>query len=129
MDHGKAAKDILADVGQDNILAAAHCATRLRLVIKDEDKIDQKALDANDAVKGTFRVNGQYQIIIGPGDVDKVYDHLISLTGLKEVTPDDLKAISAKGKKDNPLMALVKVLSDIFVPLIPALVAGGLLML
>ncbi|WP_461216005.1 sucrose-specific PTS transporter subunit IIBC [Lacticaseibacillus sp. GG6-2] len=128
MDHGKAAKDILADVGKDNILAAAHCATRLRLVIKDEAKIDQKALDANDAVKGTFRVNGQYQIIIGPGDVDKVYDHLISLTGLKEVTPDDLKAISAKGKKDNPLMALVKVLSDIFVPLIPALVAGGLLM-
>lgn len=128
MDHRQAAKDILAQVGEHNIAAAAHCATRLRLVVKDEHKIDQKALDANPAVKGTFRVNGQYQIIIGPGDVDKVYAELIKLTGLKEATPDDLKAVAASGKKDNPLMALVKVLCDIFVPLIPALVAGGLLM-
>ncbi|KRL47129.1 sucrose-specific PTS transporter subunit IIBC [Lacticaseibacillus manihotivorans] len=128
MDHKKAAQDILKDLGPDNIVAAAHCATRLRLVIKDEKQIDQKALDTNDAVKGTFRVNGQYQIIIGPGDVDKVYAHLIEMTGLKEVTPDDLKKVSSDDKKTNPLMALVKVLSDIFVPLIPALVAGGLLM-
>ncbi|RRK10151.1 PTS beta-glucoside transporter subunit IIBCA [Lactiplantibacillus garii] len=128
MDHKQAAQDILAQVGNDNIVAAAHCATRLRLVVKDEAKIDQRALDNNPAVKGTFRVNGQFQIIIGPGDVDKVYAHLISMTGLKEVTPDDLKAVAADGKKTNPLMALVKVLSDIFVPLIPALVAGGLLM-
>lgn len=128
MDHKQAAQDILDQVGRDNIIAAAHCATRLRLVVKDETKIDQKGLDNNPAVKGTFRVNGQFQIIIGPGDVDKVYAHLISMTGLKEVTPDDLKAVAADGKKPNLLMALVKVLSDIFVPLIPALVAGGLLM-
>ena len=128
MDHKQAARDILDQVGRDNIIAAAHCATRLRLVVKDESKIDQKALDENPAVKGTFRVNGQFQIIIGPGDVDKVYAHLINMTGLKEVTPDDLKAVAADGKKSNPLMDLVKVLSDIFVPLIPALVAGGLLM-
>ncbi|WP_367369333.1 sucrose-specific PTS transporter subunit IIBC [Pediococcus ethanolidurans] len=128
MDHERAAKDILKQIGRDNIIAAAHCATRLRLVIKDESKIDQKSLDDNPAVKGTFRVNGQYQIIIGPGDVDKVYDHLIKLTGLKEVTPDDLKKVSNNGKRENPLMALIKVLSDIFIPLIPALVAGGLLM-
>ncbi|WP_125709904.1 sucrose-specific PTS transporter subunit IIBC [Lacticaseibacillus porcinae] len=125
MDHKRAAQDILKQLGADNIVAAAHCATRLRLVIKDESKIDQQALDNNPAVKGTFRVNGQYQIIIGPGDVDKVYAHLIALTGLKEATPDDLKKV---GKKANPFLALIKVLSDIFVPLIPALVAGGLLM-
>lgn len=128
MDHMRAAQDILKQIGADNIIAAAHCATRLRLVIKDESKIDQKALDNNPAVKGTFRVNGQYQIIIGPGDVDKVYAHLIALTGLKEATPDDLKKVSSNGKKANPFLALIKVLSDIFVPLIPALVAGGLLM-
>ena len=128
MDHKKAAQDILQEVGPDNIIAAAHCATRLRLVIKDESKIDQKGLDNDPAVKGTFRVNGQFQIIIGPGDVDKVYAHLIQETGLKEVTPDDLKKVSANGGKTNPFMALIKVLSDIFVPLIPALVAGGLLM-
>ncbi|CAM3153435.1 sucrose-specific PTS transporter subunit IIBC [Lactiplantibacillus plajomi] len=128
MDHKQAAQDILVQVGRDNIIAAAHCATRLRLVVKDDSKIDQKGLDNNPAVKGTFRVNGQFQIIIGPGDVDKVYDQLIAMTGLKEVTPDDLKAVAENGKKPNPLMALVKVLSDIFVPLIPALVAGGLLM-
>ena len=128
MDFKQAAQRILKDVGKDNIAAAAHCATRLRLVIKDESKIDQKALDDDPAVKGTFRINGQYQIIIGPGDVDKVYAHLIDMTGLKEVTPDDLKDVAASGKKTNPFMALIKVLSDIFVPLIPALVAGGLLM-
>ncbi len=128
MDHKQAAIDILNEVGKDNIVAAAHCATRLRLVVKDEDKIDQKGLDGNSAVKGTFRVNGQYQIIIGPGDVDKVYDQLIGLTGLKEVTPDALKEVAAKDQKKNPLMDLIKVLSDIFVPLIPALIAGGLLM-
>jgi PTS system sucrose-specific IIC component len=98
MDHKKAAQDILKDLGPDNIVAAAHCATRLRLVIKDEKQIDQKALDNNDAVKGTFRVNGQYQIIIGPGDVDKVYAHLIEMTGLKEVTPDDLKKVSSMAR-------------------------------
>ncbi|NVY95595.1 PTS beta-glucoside transporter subunit IIBCA [Lactobacillus sp. DCY120] len=128
MDHKQAAQSILSQVGKDNIIAAAHCATRLRLVIRDESKINQQALDNNPAVKGTFRVNGQYQIIIGPGDVDKVYAHLIAMTGLKEATPDDLKEIAAADQKPNPVMALVKVLSDIFIPLIPALVAGGLLM-
>jgi PTS system sucrose-specific IIC component len=128
MDHEKAARDILNEVGKNNIAAAAHCVTRLRLVVKDESKIDQKSLDDNPAVKGTFRVNGQYQIIIGPGDVDKVYDNIIQMTGLKEVTPDALKEIAVSGKKSNPFVAFIKVLSDIFVPLIPALVAGGLLM-
>lgn len=128
MDHKKVADRVLADIGPDNIVAAAHCATRLRLVVKDESKINQPALDQDPDVKGTFKINGQYQVIIGPGDVNKVYDALIAKTGLKEVTPDDIKKIAASGQKSNPLMDFVKLLSDIFVPLIPALVAGGLLM-
>jgi len=128
MNHKEVAKRVLAAVGPNNIQAAAHCATRLRLVIKDESKIDQKALDDDPDVKGTFETNGQYQIIIGPGDVDNVYDALIAQTGLKEATPDDIKAVANAGKKKNPLMDFLKVLSDIFIPIIPALVAGGLLM-
>lgn len=128
MNHKEVAKRVLADVGSNNIQAAAHCATRLRLVIKDESKIDQAALDNDPDVKGTFETNGQYQIIIGPGDVDKVYDALIAQTGLKEATPDDIKAVASAGKRKNPLMDFLKVLSDIFIPIIPALVAGGLLM-
>lgn len=128
MNHKEVAKRVLADVGSNNIQAAAHCATRLRLVIKDESKIDQAALDNDPDVKGTFETNGQYQIIIGPGDVDKVYYALIAQTGLKEVTPDDIKAVASAGKRKNPLMDFLKVLSDIFIPIIPALVAGGLLM-
>ncbi|WP_334332264.1 sucrose-specific PTS transporter subunit IIBC [Companilactobacillus sp. HBUAS59544] len=128
MKHAEVAERVIKYVGKDNFQAAAHCATRLRLVIKDESKIDQKGLDNDPDVKGTFETNGQYQIIIGPGDVDKVYDALIAKTGLKEATPDDIKAVAQAGKKKNPLMDFLKVLSDIFIPIIPALVAGGLLM-
>lgn len=128
MDHKKVASDVIKAVGRDNMVAAAHCATRLRLVLKDDDKVDQKALDNNADVKGTFKTNGQYQIIIGPGDVNNVYDELIKQTGLKEVSTDDLKQIAAKNQKSNIVMDFIKLLSDIFVPIIPALVAGGLLM-
>ncbi|MCQ2570412.1 MAG: sucrose-specific PTS transporter subunit IIBC, partial [Limosilactobacillus sp.] len=128
MDHKKVAEDVVKAVGKDNMVAAAHCATRLRLVLKDESAVDQAALDQNDGVKGTFSTNGQFQVIIGPGDVNNVYDYLIKETGLKEVSTDDLKQIAAKNQKTNPIMAFIKLLSDIFVPIIPALVAGGLLM-
>ncbi|MGT2742921.1 sucrose-specific PTS transporter subunit IIBC [Streptococcus plurextorum] len=128
MDYSKVAAEVIKAVGKDNLVAAAHCATRLRLVLKDESKVDQKALDDNADVKGTFSTNGQYQVIIGPGDVNFVYAELIKATGLKEVSTDDLKQIVAQDKKFNPLMDLIKLLSDIFVPIIPALVAGGLLM-
>lgn len=128
MDHKKVALEVIDAVGEDNLIAAAHCATRLRLVLRDTSKINQSALDNNDDVKGTFETNGQYQIIIGPGDVNKVYAEIVQATGVKEASTDDLKEIAASGKKPNPIMALAKVLSDIFVPLIPALVAGGLLM-
>ncbi|KRL97168.1 sucrose-specific PTS transporter subunit IIBC [Liquorilactobacillus satsumensis] len=128
MDYKKVAIDIIKAIDQDNIIAAAHCATRLRLVLKDDTKIDQAALDNNPGVKGTFKTNGQYQVIIGPGDVNFVYDELIKLTGLSEVSTEDLKKVAENGKRFNPVMAFIKLLSDIFVPIIPALVAGGLLM-
>lgn len=128
MDHKKVASQIIAAVGKDNFAGAAHCATRLRLVLKDEGKIDQKALDNNDDVKGTFKTNGQYQIIIGPGDVNNVYDELVQQANIKPATTEELKELAQADKKFNPIMAFIKMLSDIFVPIIPALVAGGLLM-
>ncbi|MFS1663608.1 sucrose-specific PTS transporter subunit IIBC [Streptococcus sp. zg-JUN1979] len=128
MDYAKVATDVIAAVGRDNLIAAAHCATRLRLVLKDDTKVDQKALDNNPDIKGTFKIDGQYQVIIGAGDVNFVYDALIKETGLSEVSTDDLKELVRKDKAFNPIMAFIKLLSDIFVPIIPALVAGGLLM-
>ena len=128
MNYKEVAKRVADAVDKENIIAAAHCATRLRLVVKDVKKIDQKALDNDPDLKGTFNANGQYQIIVGPGDVNGVYDEFVKLTGVQQASTDDLKQIAASSGKQNPLMALIKVLSDIFVPLIPALVAGGLLM-
>lgn len=126
MKHKEVAKKIAAALGPDNLVAAAHCATRLRLVLKDTSKIDQAALDDDDDLKGTFEANGQYQIIVGPGDVNTVYKELVAITGVGEVSKDELKEVA--NTETNPVMKLIKVLSDIFVPLIPALVAGGLLM-
>ncbi|EFQ56389.1 sucrose-specific PTS transporter subunit IIBC [Streptococcus downei] len=128
MDYAKVASDVITAVGKDNLVAGAHCATRLRLVLKDDDKVDQAALDNNPDVKGTFKMDGQYQVIIGAGDVNHVYAELINQTGLKEVSTDEVKQIAAQGHKQNPIMAFIKILSEIFVPIIPALVAGGLLM-
>ena len=128
MDHKKVAQDINQALGKDNIQTAAHCATRLRLVLKDKSKVNQKALDQHEAIKGTFEANDQFQIIIGAGDVNNVYAELIKLTNIQEVSTADVKAAATQGKKKNPVMAFIKVLSDIFVPIVPALVAGGLLM-
>ncbi len=102
MDYGKVASDVVKAVGKDNLIAAAHCATRLRLVLKDDTKVDQAALDNNPDVKGTFKIDGQYQVIIGAGDVNFVYDELIKETGLSEVSTDDLKQIASSGKKIQP---------------------------
>lgn len=128
MDHKKVAEVVIKAVGRDNLVAAAHCATRLRLVLKDDSKVDIKMLDADPDIKGTFKTNGQFQVIIGPGDVNNVYDELIKITGLSPLSTDDLKKVAEKNQKFNPVMSFIKLLSDIFVPIIPALVAAGLLM-
>ncbi|RIO55789.1 trehalose permease IIC protein, partial [Mammaliicoccus sciuri] len=105
---------------------ATHCVTRLRLVLKDDDKVDKDRLSNNDLVKGQFKADNQYQIVIGPGTVDEVYKQLIAETGISESSKDDVKAAAAK--KGNPIQRLIKLLGDIFIPILPAIVTAGLLM-
>ena len=112
--------------GNENVASAAHCATRLRLVLKDNSKADKEALDKLDYVKGVFINGGQFQIILGQGVVNKVYAELIKLCGITEMSTQDVK--DAGAEKLNPVQKLAKLLSDIFVPIIPAIVASGLLM-
>ena len=127
MNYKMIAQEIL-DVlgGKENVSAGAHCATRLRLVLKDETKINQTELESMDVVKGTFSTGGQFQIIIGSGTVNEVYKEFAVIAGLTEMSTSDIK--DAGSKKMNPIQRFVKMLSDIFVPIIPAIVAGGLLM-
>lgn len=108
-----------------NIVAAAHCATRLRLVLKNQDKVDQAAIDNDEDLKGSFLNAGQFQIIVGPGDVNEVHKYLIA-AGAPEASKDDLKSIAAK--QGNLVSRFIKTIADIFVPLIPVLVGGGMLM-
>jgi len=126
MDHAQVARRVLAAVGgPDNISAAAHCATRLRLVLVDQTRVDQAALDSDADVKGTFVAGGMFQVIIGPGDVDVVYDRMIA-DGVHEVSKDEAKQVAAE--RDNIVVRFIKTIADIFVPILPALIAGGLMM-
>ncbi|MCQ9903794.1 glucose PTS transporter subunit EIIB, partial [Staphylococcus aureus] len=123
----KDVQDIVKAIGgKENIDTATHCVTRLRLVLKDDNKVDKDALDDNALVKGQFKADNQYQIVIGPGTVDEVYKQFIQETGVEESSKDDAKA--AASKKGNPLQRLIKLLADIFIPILPALVTAGLLM-
>ena len=127
MDHAKVAGEVVEAVGgASNISAAAHCATRLRLVIADESKINQQALDDNEDLKGTFAAGGMFQIIVGPGDVDQVYADMVANHGVREVSKDEAKEEAEAG--GNIFSRFVKMIADIFVPVLPALIAGGLLM-
>lgn len=126
-DHAKWANEILPLLGgKENVASAAHCATRLRLVLKDNAKADKEALDKLEYVKGVFLNGGQFQIILGQGVVNKVYAELIKICGITEMSTQDVK--DAGAEKLNPIQKLAKLLSDIFVPIIPAIVASGLLM-
>ena len=122
-----AASELLRLVGgKENVISAAHCATRLRLVLKDESKADVDGILKTELVKGQFATGGQFQIIIGSGTVDEVYKYFIQYADIKESTKNEVK--KAADQKMNPLQKLVKMLADVFVPIIPALVASGLLM-
>ncbi|PKQ90299.1 PTS trehalose transporter subunit IIBC [Paenibacillus sp. BGI2013] len=112
--------------GKENIEAATHCVTRLRFALYDESKVDTESLDQNDLVKGQFSSQGQFQVVIGPGLVDKVYDEMIQITGGDRSSKDDVKA--AAGKKQNPIQRAIKTLSDIFIPILPAIITAGLLL-
>ncbi|MCR4689091.1 MAG: glucose PTS transporter subunit IIA [Saccharofermentans sp.] len=127
MDYNKCAKEVLAAIGgKDNLVSAAHCATRLRLVIVDNDKLDQKTLEDIDGVKGVFQSAGQLQVIIGTGTVNKVYDEFIKEAGVEAASKDDVKAAAAA--KAPFWKRAIKMLGDVFVPILPAIVASGLLM-
>ncbi|MEI3600102.1 MULTISPECIES: PTS system trehalose-specific EIIBC component [unclassified Oceanobacillus] len=126
-EYKETAKEIVKAVGGlENIHAATHCVTRLRFALDNEDVVDKEALEDLDIVKGTFSTNGQYQIVIGQGTVDKVFQAMIRETGLKEASKEEVKA--ASGKKLNPLQRGIKVLADIFIPILPAIVTAGLLL-
>ena len=127
LDYRKCAEDIAKYVGgRENLVSAAHCATRLRLVVVDNSKIDVKAIENTDGVKGTFNSNGQFQIIIGTGTVNKVYDEFLDITGMSAATKDDVKAAAAA--KAPVWRRMLKTVGDVFVPILPAIVASGLMM-
>ncbi|AIQ54075.1 PTS system trehalose-specific EIIBC component [Paenibacillus sp. FSL R7-0331] len=123
----KNVEDIVRAVGgKENIEVATHCVTRLRFSLYDESKVDKEALDRNDLVKGQFSTQGQFQIVIGPGTVDTVYEEMIKITGGSRSSKDEVK--SAAARKQNPLQRAIKTLADIFIPILPAIVTAGLLL-
>ena len=127
LDYAKCAQEIFSHLGgRDNLVSAAHCATRLRLVTVDNSKIDMKALEDVDGVKGVFSSNGQLQLILGTGTVNKVYDEFLAVTGMTAATKDEVKAAAA-ARQPLP-QRMVKALGDVFVPILPAIVASGLMM-
>lgn len=127
MDYRKTAQDILDHVGgSKNIASAAHCATRLRLVIADNKKVSKEALENVDGVKGVFEASGQLQIILGTGTVNKVFAEFIDIAGITASSKAEAK--EAATEKQNWFMRAIKLLGDIFVPIIPAIVASGFLM-
>lgn len=127
MDYRKSAQEVLDNIGgAGNVVSAAHCATRLRLVIADNAKVDKEALENIDGAKGVFEAQGQLQIIFGTGTVNKVYDEFIALSGVEAATKAEVKEAAAQ--QQNIFMRAIKVLGDVFVPIIPAIVASGLLL-
>ncbi len=112
--------------GMDNIQAVAHCATRLRIVLQDNDKADMEQLENVNKVKGAFVAGNQLQLIFGAGLVNEVYEVFAGYTHMENISLGDLKAQSAK--KQNPVQAVIKSLSDVFIGIMPAILAAALLM-
>ena len=111
--------------GKENILASTHCATRLRIVLKDYDKINKEAIDNIDLVKGEFVAGNQLQIIFGAGLVNEIYEVFSQYTGTAGSSMAEVKSEAAK--KMNPLQAVIKSLSDVFVDIMPGILAAALL--
>ena len=109
MDYRKAASEVIRLIGgKDNIVSAAHCATRLRMVIADNSKVSKEALEEVEGVKGVFEASGQLQIIFGTGVVNKVYDEFIAIAGISAATKEDVKKDAAR--KGNPFQRFIKTL-------------------
>ncbi|KGX93794.1 PTS sugar transporter [Pontibacillus halophilus JSM 076056 = DSM 19796] len=136
MDYNKVAKELVPLLGgKENVVSATHCATRLRLVIDDESKVDSSEIEELDGVKGAFSSSGQYQVIFGTGTVNKVYQPFAQELGIEagETSSNQQSSSGADHKEAakqnmNPLARFAKTLSNIFVPIIPAIVASGVLM-
>ncbi len=120
-----AKKVIEALGGRENVNSVAHCATRLRVMVKDEAKINKDAIENLDKVQGAFFNSGQYQIIFGTGTVNKMYDEVVAL-GLPTSSKEDMKAEAAK--QGNWFQRAIRTFGDVFVPIIPVIVATGLFM-
>jgi sucrose PTS system EIIBCA or EIIBC component len=122
-DYHRIAQEIIQVVGKDNILSATHCATRLRFMVKDRDAINDKKVEAIEEVKGVFFTSGQYQIILGTGIVNKVYAELETI-GLHTVSKKEQE--EAVKNQEKGIKKLMRILADIFVPIIPVIAATGL---
>ncbi|KRN56974.1 PTS transporter subunit EIIC [Carnobacterium divergens] len=122
-DYKKIGEDILAVVGEGNILSITHCATRLRLEVKDRMLIEDQEIEKIDQVKGVFFNAGQYQIILGTGIVNKVYESIIQNNPVFQDKVTNLEEIKKEG---NPIKRGIRTLADIFIPIIPGIVATGL---
>ena len=120
-----AKKVIEALGGRENVNSVAHCATRLRVMVKDEAKINKDAIENLEKVQGAFFNSGQYQIIFGTGTVNKMYDEVVAL-GLPTTSKDEMKAEAAK--QGNWFQRAIRTVGDVFVPIIPVIVATGLFM-
>lgn len=120
-----AKKVIEALGGRENVNSVAHCATRLRVMVKDEAKINKDAIESLEKVQGAFFNSGQYQIIFGTGTVNKMYDEVVAL-GLPTSSKEDMKAEAAK--QGNWFQRAIRTFGDVFVPIIPVIVATGLFM-
>ena len=128
LDYRQAAQEILDAIGgPGNVVSAAHCATRLRLVLADDARVDQAAVDNATGAKGNFKASGQLQVIYGTGTVNKVYEEFIALGHITAATKAEVKEAAAQ-QQTNPFMRAIKLLGDVFVPIIPAIVASGLLL-
>ena len=126
MNNTEIAKKVIEALGgRENVNSVAHCATRLRVMVKDEGKIDKNTVENLEKVQGAFFNSGQYQIIFGTGTVNKIYDEVVAL-GLPTSSKDDMKAEAAK--QGNWFQRAIRTFGDVFVPIIPVIVATGLFM-
>ncbi len=126
MDNTQIAKEVIKAIGGlDNVNSVAHCATRLRVMVKDENAIDKDAVENIEKVQGAFFNSGQYQIIFGTGTVNKIYDEVVSL-GMPTASKEEQKAEAAK--QGSFFKRAIRSFGDVFVPLLPAIVATGLFM-
>ncbi|HEL2623078.1 TPA: PTS glucose transporter subunit IIA [Streptococcus suis] len=126
MNNTEIAKKVIDALGgRENVRSVAHCATRLRVMVVDEGKIDKDTIEDIEKVQGAFFNSGQYQIIFGTGTVNKIYDEVVAL-GLPTATTGEQKAEAAK--QGNAFQRAIRTFGDVFVPIIPAIVATGLFM-